>query len=315
MTVDRRSGRGHGAKVCFFAIAMGAAAVKILDVFLFKDDLAEWQRQAGVVVAAVAFAFFTCRSPGTSLARFWRPAVLGLWPARKSARLPDIVATRSPAADWGWARAVLGLGAASLAVVAATDWVEGRTRWMVLGSGLVLWLGLAGWEIGRQRAAGALDDYWPDRATLWSVSPLVLAAVGAAAVLALDHRGSQLLTSTPDGGSFLDIELVRLLLLTAFAEELIFRGALLAAAYRIFSRFWAEVFTAASFGLWHVADALQDRPEADALEYALAVAGTVAVTTVGGLVFAVLRHRTRWLGGSVLAHTATNLPGLALAAP
>lgn len=98
---------------------------------------------------------------------------------------------------------------------------------------------------------------------------------------------------TVGGGEMLD-----LVLLVAVAEELIYRGAVLALAHRALAPAPAELVTAVAFGLSHLGnDGGWVR-----------VAGPI----LGGLAFSWLRHRTGSLAGPVAGHLATNLPGRVL---
>lgn len=107
-------------------------------------------------------------------------------------------------------------------------------------------------------------------------------------------------------------EVLRVVVVTAAGEELIYRGLLLALAMRVLGARAAVLATSCSFGLWHVGDALVATEDAPVVAHVVGVVGVVAATTVGGLVFAWSRIRTGSLVGPILLHTATNLPGIAL---
>ena len=120
--------------------------------------------------------------------------------------------------------------------------------------------------------------------------------VGVPAALVRGGGGDQ------RGPGGLGVELVRLLVGTAFGEEALFRGALLAA--------WAATPAppravaaahAASFGLWHVAAAWHDG-RFHPVE--------VAVPAAGSCLFLWGRLRFGSLGVPWLLHAATNLCGL-----
>ena len=77
------------------------------------------------------------------------------------------------------------------------------------------------------------------------------------------------------------------------------------------------VTTSVLFGFWHVLPSLQlgatNRGVSDAVGGAgtlLVVAGTVALTTLGGLVFGELRRRSGSVLASAGAHWATNALGV-----
>ncbi|MEV6274187.1 CPBP family intramembrane glutamic endopeptidase [Nocardia sp. NPDC051832] len=88
---------------------------------------------------------------------------------------------------------------------------------------------------------------------------------------------------------------------TAYSEELIFRGTLEPLLDNAFGARTSAFLGALTFGLWHVHPA---RATGDS------VAGTVALTTLGGLVFGRLRR----CGGSATApfllHWALNAGGV-----
>src|SRR3954454_22026615 len=104
---------------------------------------------------------------------------------------------------------------------------------------------------------------------------------------------------------------------TVLLEELAFRSVLWGALSRHLRPWQVLVTTSVLFGFWHVLPSLQisasNRGVAQAVGGAgdvLVVAGTVAFTAVGGLLFGELRRRS----GSVLAimgaHWATNALGV-----
>lgn len=194
-------------------------------------------------------------------------------------------------------RLLLGLVAAGLAVRSAMPvGTEGRVA-LVAGAITTL-TGLACWEARRRRMTPRSDS-----AVLWAAWPPVVASASVALTLLAQSDRSELTAST----------LGRLLLATVLAEELLFRGAILPAAYRSSARpLAAELFTAVLFGCWHVGNSLGDTANASLWWRAGHVVGTVALTTCGGLLFSWMRHRSRSLLGPVLTHTATNLPGIAL---
>ncbi len=90
----------------------------------------------------------------------------------------------------------------------------------------------------------------------------------------------------------------------------LFRGVLLAALMRRHSVRTSVAASALVFGVWHVVPALETST-GSSLAVATAVAGTVAITTAAGVLFALLRLRSRSLIAPMLAHWATN--GLAYA--
>jgi membrane protease YdiL (CAAX protease family) len=115
-------------------------------------------------------------------------------------------------------------------------------------------------------------------------------------------------------GAFLRRALLVIPLGTVLLEELAFRGVLLGLLLRTAGARAAAVGSAVLFGWWHVITAWNSAAQSAALGEAaastggrlLTVAGTVAATTVAGLVFAWLRLGSRSLLAPVLAHVATN---------
>lgn len=106
------------------------------------------------------------------------------------------------------------------------------------------------------------------------------------------------------------VPLIRIPLGTVVMEEVLFRGVLLAALMRRHSVRTSVAASALVFGVWHVVPALETST-GSSLAVATAVAGTVAITTAAGVLFALLRLRSRSLIAPMLAHWATN--GLAYA--
>jgi len=108
---------------------------------------------------------------------------------------------------------------------------------------------------------------------------------------------------------------VRIPFTTALAEELLYRGALLALFRRRRSDASAVLWTSLLFGASHVLPTLdhyQGNPASTLVEEAgrgrrLAVLATTLSTTAAGGVFALLRLRSRSLLAPVLAHAAVNV--------
>jgi len=105
---------------------------------------------------------------------------------------------------------------------------------------------------------------------------------------------------------------------TVVLEELAFRSVLWGVLARLLRPWQVLVTTSVLFGFWHVFPALNagaaaNRGVADAVGgggSAALVVGTVAVTTVGGLVFGELRRRSGSVVASAGAHWATNALGV-----
>lgn len=115
--------------------------------------------------------------------------------------------------------------------------------------------------------------------------------------------------------------LVRIPLVTALTEELLFRGAVLGAWRRAAGTPVAVAASSLAFGVWHVLPALESHthnPAGAQLSATIStrgsgraahVAGTVLATAVAGAAFAALRLRSRSLLASVMAHAAVNQLG------
>jgi membrane protease YdiL (CAAX protease family) len=91
---------------------------------------------------------------------------------------------------------------------------------------------------------------------------------------------------------------------TVLFEELIFRGVLLGATLRRWGTRTAVAVTSIVFGLWHLPDALRTTSSGTSLHVAGAIIGTIAVTTAAGVLFALLRLRSKSLIAPILAHLA-----------
>jgi membrane protease YdiL (CAAX protease family) len=108
---------------------------------------------------------------------------------------------------------------------------------------------------------------------------------------------------------------VRIPLATALAEELLFRGALLALFRQRRSPGAAVAWTSLLFGAWHVLptiDHYQGNPASDLMAdlargRRLAVLATTLSTAVAGGAFAWLRLRSRSVLAPILAHVAVNV--------
>jgi membrane protease YdiL (CAAX protease family) len=94
--------------------------------------------------------------------------------------------------------------------------------------------------------------------------------------------------------------LLRIPLGTAWAEEASYRGALSTLGVDAFGPTAGRLFTAAAFGLSHIADARSAGQP---------IVATVAVTGVAGWVFGELARRSGSLAAALLAHLAVNEAG------
>jgi uncharacterized protein len=164
-------------------------------------------------------------------------------------------------------------------------------------------LGLSRANVGRGTRLGLL-----------SAAPL--AAASAAAVANPRTRrlvADEKITGTSVGDAVFET-LVRIPLETALAEEVIFRGVLLALGSRNRSRGWAIATSSVVFGLWHVVPSLgapargaNGRPD----ERLTASAAVVATTAMAGAGFAWLRLRAGSVLAPSLAHAALNMAAFA----
>jgi membrane protease YdiL (CAAX protease family) len=162
----------------------------------------------------------------------------------------------------------------------------------------------AGWRVGR-----------------WAVLVVVVAVGVGVAVAELVPPVGALLSdqrAALQGSELAFVGLVRIPLGTAVFEEVAFRGVLLAAFLQVTTTWRAVAWSSVVFGLWHVAPTIVtlrlNGVAPGSLPGLRAIAGGVAVTAVGGAVFAWLRVVSGSLLAPVLAHWATNSVGLVAAA-
>jgi membrane protease YdiL (CAAX protease family) len=157
--------------------------------------------------------------------------------------------------------------------------------------------GLTAAELGTHRSTRRTG-------TLWGVSALGAAAAGYLAALAVPAGRRALADSAPGDSTPRELAarlLVHIPLGTVLCEEVAFRGVLLALANRQLPRRAASAWTAAAFGLWHVHTAGPG---------AAAVARTVLVTGLGGVLLGGLRTRSGSLLAPIGLHLGTNVVGL-----
>jgi uncharacterized protein len=158
----------------------------------------------------------------------------------------------------------------------------------------------------------------------WGALAMAVVALGLTVAVALGDAAGPVTAMLQDEraqlapGSLAWAALVRIPLGTALFEEVAFRGVLLAALLRITSTSGAVAWSSVVFGLWHVAPTMVALELNGVAPLSLgglsAVAGGVIVTTVGGVVFALLRVRSGSLVAPILAHVATNSLALLAAA-
>lgn len=205
-------------------------------------------------------------------------AALNLVPFPEWSYVPANLALAAAVAWWGWRH---GIGRAEVGLT--------RDR---LGPGVVV-----GGTVALVVAAGLL----------------VAVRVPALAPLLADERAAGL-----SGWGLGYAAAVRIPLGTAVAEELVFRGVLIAAfAQRL--RLWHAVLASSTvFGLWHIGPTVA-LLEVNAVPVgpggaALAVAGSVVATTAAGIGFWLLRRWSGSLLAPIVAHSATNSLALLAAA-
>lgn len=123
-----------------------------------------------------------------------------------------------------------------------------------------------------------------------------------------------------DDDRFLDVEwidvaievVVRIPIVTALGEELLFRSVLLGVLLAGMSRGRAVAVSSLLFGLWHVLTTVADLEGNEATDdlggwqAALGVAGVVVVTGMAGAAFCWLRLRSGSVAAPWLVHTALN---------
>jgi membrane protease YdiL (CAAX protease family) len=154
---------------------------------------------------------------------------------------------------------------------------------------------------------GLSRDALPAGLRAGSLAVLVVGVVVAAGVtvvgsdspLVRDHVGR----ST---GDVLMQTFVEIPVATVLLEEFAFRGVLGALFHRVVSPWRAVAATSLLFGLWHVPGAWTGLD----LGGVASVLAVIAATTIAGIVFQLMKDRTRSLVAPGLAHWATN--GLSL---
>lgn len=144
---------------------------------------------------------------------------------------------------------------------------------------------------------------------------LVVVAIGSL-LGSSDPQASRLLAGQADVGPLgLGFELlVRIPLGTVLLEAIAFRGVLFAAVERVRTTAAAVVVTSLAFGLWHIGPTLHElRDLGTVVDPVATIAAIVAVTTLGGVLFAGLRLLGRSLVASALTHWSMNAAGLVAA--
>ena len=300
----------------FGVLALALPGLKIAQVLVEPDWFGSEYRQVFLAVVVLVASGLALRrgDPFGKIQHFlgrWGRAI-GVVPLASADLMVESRGVSSaPVVGFRWLRFFLAFLSVAFGLFAVGSEFDNWWRWLLLGVASALAVMVVVLEIIRYRRAvrTPLGPDGIDRALLWATLPLVASLVATAVTLGATEQTSML--TFGDLGTWHDI--AGLVLVTALGEELIFRGALLTIAYRALSARSAQALTAVSFGLWHIGDAISNAPAHDDWTQVLVrVAAIVVVTTLGGLVFTFLRHRTRSLAGPWLGHVATNLPGIML---
>ena len=140
-----------------------------------------------------------------------------------------------------------------------------------------------------------------------AVSALVVGVAVAAVVLVPAFRSffESDAVAADSGLEHWFIPAVRIPIGTAVFEELLFRSVLFALLVRLRDVRVAVIMSSIVFGLWHIVPAWESAADG-AGAIAGAVVGTVAITMVAGVIFALLRVRSGSVVASMMAHAAVN---------
>jgi len=177
---------------------------------------------------------------------------------------------------------------------------------LTVGANVALAIAVLAWA----RRAGLTRDelgLTPSAVVRSTQLGLVLAVLIATTVGALAPFGVFASQAPPglDGASFAFRFLVGIPVGTALAEELVFRGVVLAGWRRVGPTNRAIVLTSTVFGLWHVAAEWHRVAGPNVLPAVLATAAASA------FILCPLRLWTRSLAAPVIVHAATNMSVLA----
>jgi uncharacterized protein len=214
-------------------------------------------------------------------------------------------------------RWVSGSAVLVLAAINVVDHTVHPPWWVraLEGAGLVAWARLDGlsWSqlgLGRDRLGVGCR---------WALAAIGLVAGGyvVGVLLPLTRPAFQDVRYHVPLPEALEKAFVAIPLGTVALEELAFRSVLWGMLSRHMSQWQVLVTTSVLFGSWHVIPALHvgatNRGVSEAVGAAagaVVVVGTVALTTVGGLVFGEMRRRSGSVLASAGAHWATNALGV-----
>jgi uncharacterized protein len=209
--------------------------------------------------------------------------------------------------------------AALVAVLAAHNWLSNRVlpRWAYIPSGLAV----SAVAIALSRRGGATTELLgldrerlQDGVRIGAVAS-ILAATAVATGSALPRTRHLYVDERVLRARSPAYEVaLRIPLGTAVAEELLFRSALLGLSLRQRSWVASIAWSSALFGLWHVLPTITTLPDSAALSSvhvqhgAVApVASSVAVTSIGGILFALLRKQSGSVVAPILLHATGNV--------
>jgi len=195
--------------------------------------------------------------------------------------------------------------------IATTDWVVERALPHVAGDvakvlALAMFLAFGYWILELSDSELGLARRDVRRGVVVGMGAAGVIIVVIAALVFVPASRSHFLDSRVARDSWSQHWLVPLLgipLGTAVFEEIIFRGVLLGAACRRWRLPGAVAVTSVAFGLWHIPVATSD---ATTSHSPAALVGTFVVTTLAGVLFALLRLRSGSVVAPILAHIATN---------
>jgi uncharacterized protein len=153
------------------------------------------------------------------------------------------------------------------------------------------------------------------RVGLVAAAPLAVATAGAVAVPQTRRllADEQISATSPGQAAF--ETLVRIPIETALAEELAFRGVLLALGSRARPRGWAVATSSLCFGLWHVMPTLgavtRRAGGANDVSMPVSTVGVVVATGIAGAGFAWLRLHADSIAAPIVTHAVVNMVAFA----
>jgi len=168
-----------------------------------------------------------------------------------------------------------------------------QLSWTDIGLGRSTWVTGAIWSLGIVVAVGTVIG--------------IAGAVPRLQHLFADDRITEVSGAETARKALLDIPFG-----TVLIEEFAFRGVMLALVTTLTSTTWAVVVTSVLFGLWHISPALEmhDSHNATTGSSWVTVVGTVVLTGLSGVGFALLRLFTGSLFPPAALHWAANGTGV-----